>query len=372
VIKREWTVLFNQYDLRAVLEAQLNAVGDRVRALQSSAFASSTDVFLAAKIASGLVVEPLTLDEGRIQVSTRDTKIDVSHDFGRAQNPFGPTIVDGLEVTYHLPFSGDAQLLHCRPSTFTLNGARAVLSSSELRFPYDSPDRDVATTKRWFTEDLAKLKQWLGWVNEQVSGYNASILPAVQREVSARRMALDRTAADVKALGFAVRNENMGAPPTPLSPDEVRSHRTVRRRNARREYDVALSFAGEDRAYVEAVARTLVSIGVSVFYDRFEQVNLWGKDLADHLGQVYGHDARFTVIFASRHYAAKAWPNHEKSHALARHLRGDTGRILPVRFDDTEIPGIAGTIGYLDLRAINPDQLAELIRQKVDLGTIDA
>jgi hypothetical protein len=116
----------------------------------------------------------------------------------------------------------------------------------------------------------------------------------------------------------------------------------------------------------------LVSIGVSVFYDRFEQVNLWGKDLADHLGQVYGHDARFTVIFASRHYAAKAWPNHEKSHALARLLRGDTGRILPVRFDDTEIPGIAGTIGYLDLRAINPDQLAELIRQKVDLGTIDA
>src|SRR5206468_4162436 len=107
-------------------------------------------------------------------------------------------------------------------------------------------------------------------------------------------------------------------------------------------------------------------LGVSVFYDRFEQVNLWGADLAEHLGNVYGRDSRFVVIFASRHYAAKAWPTHEKQFALGRHLKGDKGRILPVRFDETEIPGLPPTIGYLDLRALAPDKLAELIRQKVD------
>ena len=41
-------------------------------------------------------------------------------------------------------------------------------------------------------------------------------------------------------------------------------------------YGVALSFAGEQRLYVEEVARTPQSRGVSVFYDKFETVRLWG------------------------------------------------------------------------------------------------
>ena len=46
-----------------------------------------------------------------------------------------------------------------------------------------------------------------------------------------------------------------------------------------RKYHVPLSFAGEDRAYVEKVATLLVSEGVSVFYDKFEEATLWGKNL---------------------------------------------------------------------------------------------
>ena len=42
-------------------------------------------------------------------------------------------------------------------------------------------------------------------------------------------------------------------------------------------YDVCLSFAGEDRDYVNKVAEELRSAGVRVFYDLYEQVDLWGK-----------------------------------------------------------------------------------------------
>ena len=38
-----------------------------------------------------------------------------------------------------------------------------------------------------------------------------------------------------------------------------------------RRYDVALSFAGEDREYVDRVAAALVRSGVSVFYDHYEE-----------------------------------------------------------------------------------------------------
>jgi hypothetical protein len=48
-------------------------------------------------------------------------------------------------------------------------------------------------------------------------------------------------------------------------------------------YDVALSFAGEDRDYVRAVAESLRKREKRVFFDEFEKARLWGKDLYQHL-----------------------------------------------------------------------------------------
>lgn len=44
-------------------------------------------------------------------------------------------------------------------------------------------------------------------------------------------------------------------------------------------YQIALSFAGEDRFVAGKLARLLSDRGISVFYDEFEQTSLWGKDL---------------------------------------------------------------------------------------------
>jgi len=44
-------------------------------------------------------------------------------------------------------------------------------------------------------------------------------------------------------------------------------------------YDVALSFAGEQRWYVDVVNSELKAFGISTFYDDDSQVELWGKDL---------------------------------------------------------------------------------------------
>jgi hypothetical protein len=131
------------------------------------------------------------------------------------------------------------------------------------------------------------------------------------------------------------------------------------------QYDVCLSFAGEDRAYVERVARALTELGVRVFYDKHEEVTLWGKNLYDHLDYVYRKAARFCVLFVSRHYASRIWTNHELQSIQARVLRENKEYVLPARFDATEIPGLRETIGYLTLRGRSPRQLATLICNKI-------
>ena len=366
MMKRDWDLLFSEYDLRAGLENQLNQVEDKVRAIDPVRFETSTDDLVSATIASELVIAPIELHEDQLSVSRRDAKVDVSYDRDRAFFGPGPHYVDGLEVTYNLPFSGDPDLFKCKPNRYTYNPPRAVLRPSELTFPYDSANRDVAGTKKSFDDDLTTIKKWLSWQARQIGEYNASLEDRVRSAVIARRAELSKIQSDLEALGIPIRGTEGPAAPSSEPPANPVERRETKRNEARREYDVALSFAGEDREYVEQVAEHLVNLDVTVFYDRYETAKLWGEDLAVHLGNIYSRDSHFVVMFASRHYAEKAWPNHERQHALARHLKGQTGRILPVRIDDSEIPGVPSTVGYLDARAVSPDKLAELIRQKVD------
>ncbi|MFC0527870.1 toll/interleukin-1 receptor domain-containing protein [Phytohabitans kaempferiae] len=138
------------------------------------------------------------------------------------------------------------------------------------------------------------------------------------------------------------------------------------------EFDVALSFAGEDRKYVERVAQALMCDGVRVFYDEFEQTRLWGEDLVGYLDDVYRNKSRYAVAFVSKHYAAKMWTSHERRSAQARALLERAAYLLPVRLDDAPMPGLPPTIGYLDGRTHDSARIAEFIKEKLGAYRTDA
>jgi TIR domain len=131
------------------------------------------------------------------------------------------------------------------------------------------------------------------------------------------------------------------------------------------EYDVCLSFASEQRDYVEMIASGLKERDLRVFYDADETVNLWGKDLAEHLDYIYKKASRYCVVFVSEAYAAKPWTRHERRSALSRAIEEEGEYILPARFDDTELPGLRPTVAYVDLRQYAPETLIEFLIEKV-------
>lgn len=133
------------------------------------------------------------------------------------------------------------------------------------------------------------------------------------------------------------------------------------------EYDIALSFAGENRIYVEKVAKFLKKNNISVFYDKYEQVNLWGKDLYQHLNNVYKNKSQFCVVFVSEFYAKKLWTNHELKSAQERAFNENKEYILPVRFDETIIPGLNSTTGYINLNNVSEKGLSEMIINKLKM-----
>lgn len=132
-----------------------------------------------------------------------------------------------------------------------------------------------------------------------------------------------------------------------------------------REFDIALSFAGENRDYVDQVANLLRDSGVKVFYDLFEEANLWGKNLYDYLSDIYMNKALYTIMFISEHYAKKLWPTHERQSMQARAFQESQEYILPARFDDTVIPGVLPTVGYISLVDRAPEKFVEVIHKKL-------
>jgi TIR domain len=142
---------------------------------------------------------------------------------------------------------------------------------------------------------------------------------------------------------------------------KIEAHDNSRKRN----YDVVISFAGEDRDPAERLAELLKNDSFAVFYDKYEEHDLWGKNLYEHLTEIYSKCGKYCVMFLSKHYAAKQWPTLERRAAQEKAFKENKEYILPIRIDDTEIPGILDTVAYQDLREKSIENIYVILKQKL-------
>lgn len=92
-------------------------------------------------------------------------------------------------------------------------------------------------------------------------------------------------------------------------------------------YDIALSFAGEDRAYADALRDALEDLGHTVFYDMAEQHRFLGEDVEAFLGPIYESGSRYVVAILGEMYGRKRWTLFEASKYKDRI---DAGQVIPV------------------------------------------
>jgi hypothetical protein len=131
-----------------------------------------------------------------------------------------------------------------------------------------------------------------------------------------------------------------------------------------RRYQVAISFAGEDRLIAQQIAENLTQRGIEIFYDGYEEASLWGNNLYDYLTDLYNNQADYCVVLVSRHYTTKIWTRVERQAAQARQLL-DHDYILPILIDDATPLGMLATTAYIDLRKTSVDAVCETIAVKL-------
>ncbi len=136
-----------------------------------------------------------------------------------------------------------------------------------------------------------------------------------------------------------------------------------------RRYHVALSYAGEDRRYVEEVKTLLESHGLRVYFGDGPGAPEIGLPLLDHLADVFEHRAQHCLVFISRFYTGKPTTMQELQAALRRHRTLESPLedpyILPARFDDTPVPDLPDIIFANVGPKKTPEELAWLVRNRV-------
>jgi hypothetical protein len=141
-------------------------------------------------------------------------------------------------------------------------------------------------------------------------------------------------------------------------------------------FQVAFSFAGEQRELVRAIAEEVESqLGrSSVFFDEWFQYYIAGDDSDLRLQKIFAEQCELVVVCVSERYGAKAWPLAEHAAVRARLMKiraskvpGDQHRILAIRVGDGDVEGILFNAIVPEARGKPIAETASLIIDKLGL-----
>ena len=136
---------------------------------------------------------------------------------------------------------------------------------------------------------------------------------------------------------------------------------------ADKQFLVALSFPGEHRSFVQKVADALAAhLGRErIFYDKWYEAELARLNLDTHLQAIYREQSQLIAVFLCHDYARKEWCGLEWRAIRELIKQKQDSAIMPFRFDETEIPGLFSFDGYISLLERSPEEVADLILQRL-------
>jgi hypothetical protein len=86
-----------------------------------------------------------------------------------------------------------------------------------------------------------------------------------------------------------------------------------------------------------------------------------------YLQEIYHDHTELIVVFLCAEYKQKEWCGLEWRAIRDLLKKKKSAAIMPVRFDNTHIPGLFSIDGYVDAESRDPSDVANLILQRLQL-----
>jgi len=229
--------------------------------------------------------------------------------------------------------------------------ASSVLNENEVNSIGNKLKNDFLSNTnscKIFVPNLNPLAVWIGFIV-----YHFSINQSTN--IGIKKINVDPFAASLTVIDHLIAKKSIEKRKYPLT--DIKN----------KKFKVALSFPGEKRKYVKAVADKLIDeIGEeTVFYDNFYEAELARPNLDTLLQNIYHKNSELIVVFLCREYDEKEWCGLEWRAIRDLIKKNNDDKIMLLRFDDADIDGVFSIDGYVDLRNIEPQKAAELILRRI-------
>ena len=197
-------LLFYGKYLSDALRAQGQKMRDEINSLDENRILNTSEEDLCNYFVEKYKVEALQIDESRIQTDYGDAEIDVSQRWDYDYNGY----VTGTRITYYIPFTGDRDLFKLQPSHFSFNPPRADVGDNEIMMIYERTTNEAEQIKSMFKSELARLKNYLKWVEQDVTSFNSSIRETASQGIKVRREKILKDRDLVENIGFPIRRRD--------------------------------------------------------------------------------------------------------------------------------------------------------------------
>lgn len=134
----------------------------------------------------------------------------------------------------------------------------------------------------------------------------------------------------------------------------------------KKKFKVALSFPGEKRHFVSQVAAGLQERLGDIFYDEYFEAELAQPNLDIILQTIYHKNSDLVVVFICEEYDKKEWCGLEWRAIRDLIKQRKSSTIMPMRFDNVEIPGLFSIDGYINLHGRTPEQAVSIICRRIE------
>ncbi len=205
--------LFAQGDLSSAFRGQEEKLAVAARAIPADHALARSVEELGAELLEQVQIEPLDVDWAGMSASYRDCEVDVSRDPMRfISDPSRPFMIPGTEVTYHIPFHGEADLFKLRPSRFTLNPPMAEVTDNEVVISRVAPAPVPESLKNELDRTVTSIREYVQTANADLDSFNRALPTKALAAATARR---EKVLADkdlAASLGVPLRRREDAAP----------------------------------------------------------------------------------------------------------------------------------------------------------------
>lgn len=106
----------------------------------------------------------------------------------------------------------------------------------------------------------------------------------------------------------------------------------------------------------------------SIFYDQYYEADLARFNLDTKLQAIYGEESELIIVFLSASYDRKTWCGLEWRVMRDIIKQQEEERVMLVRLDGTNVPGVLSIDGSVFAIDRDPEEVADLILERLELN----